>query len=115
MVKRDFVPKTRRRGLKSSTLAIIILSVVVLAFIVYFVIGAFNAAQTRKMNNAAILGASVRDVQLFAGSANCQPVFVTAFNEEGVQMQKALMEINPVCFVAYQQTAQQVQAAISQQ
>lgn len=104
-----------KKGLSKSSWAIIILSVVVLVFLVYFITGLYNSAQTKKLNNAAMYGAGVRDVQLFADSANCNPVFVTAFDADGNQLQKVLMELNTDCAQVYQQAAAQLTAAIQQQ
>lgn len=99
---------------KNFVIAVIAVCVLIVGMGLYFGIGSYNKSQTSKLNTAAVYGAQVRDVQLFASSANCQPVAVMAFDNDGNQMQKALMEVSPACFQAYQQIAQQLAEAQQQ-
>jgi len=105
----------RKKRLSKSTWTIVILSVIVVAFLVYFIMGWYNGSQLVKLNRAATYGAQVRDVQLFAQSNKCGVVVVSALDTNGKQLQKALMEVSPSCINAYQETLNKLVAAAQQQ
>jgi uncharacterized protein with PQ loop repeat len=105
----------RKKRMNKTAIALAVFVVLFIGLLVYVLQGVYNSSQTTKMNNAAMYGAQVMQLQMYANSANCNPVFVTAFDENGNQIQKPLMEVNPGCMQAYQQVAQQLAAAVQQQ